>query len=72
MNGQQLAATGAQARVRLTEDPPRSVVGNPTPLGLSEMNCTIEGAYHDRPYCFGNEQSERTRISAPIHGRSTY
>ena len=70
--GLSLAATGAQARARHIEDPASSVVGDPTPLGLSEMNCTIEGAYHDRSYCFGDDQSVRTRISAPIHSPSIY
>ena len=67
-----LAATSAQVRARHAEHYTNTLVGDPTPRGLLGMDCTINGTYHDWPYCFGSDHPGGTRIGAPIHTRSTY
>jgi hypothetical protein len=67
-----LAATSAHVRARHAEHHTNTIVGNPAPRGLLGMDCTIEGMYHDWPYCYGSERRGGTRIGAPIHTRVTY
>jgi hypothetical protein len=67
-----LAATSAQVRARHAEHHTNTLVGDPAPRGLLGMDCTINGTYHDWPYCFGSDHPGGTRIGAPIHTRGAY
>ena len=67
-----LAATGAQVRARHAERYTNTLVGDPAPQGLLGTDCTINGTYHDWPYCFGSDHPGGTRIGAPIQTRSAY
>jgi len=42
------------------------------PSNAAGMDCTINGTYHDWPYCFGSDHPGGTRIGAPIQTRSAY
>ena len=67
-----LAETSAQVRARHAERFTNTLVGDPAPRGLLEKDCSINGTYHDWPYCYGSDHPGGTRIGAPIHTRSTY
>ena len=54
------------------ENHTNTLVGDPASRGLLGTDCTINGTYHDWPYCFGSDHSGGTRIGAPIQTRSAY
>jgi hypothetical protein len=54
------------------ENHTNTLVGDPAPRGLLGTDCTINGTYHDWPYCFGSDHPGGTRIGAPIQTRSAY
>jgi hypothetical protein len=66
-----LAATKPQVRARHAEHH-TNTLGDPAPRGLLGMDCTINGTYHDWPYCFGSDHPSGTRIGAPIRTRGAY
>ena len=66
------AATKPQVRAQHAEHHTNTLVGDPTPRGLLGTDCTINGTYHDWPYCFGSDHPGGTRIGAPIQTRSAY
>jgi hypothetical protein len=67
-----LAATSAPVRARHAEHHTNTLARDPAPRGLLGMDCTINGTYHDRPYCFGSDHPSGTRIGAPIQTRNAY
>jgi hypothetical protein len=65
-----LASTSAHVRARHAEHHTNML--DPAPRGLLGMDCTINGTYHDWPYCFGSDHPSGTRIGAPIQTRGGY
>ena len=66
------AATKPQVRAQHAENHTNTLVGDPASRGLLGTDCTINGTYHDWPYCFGSDHPGGTRIGAPIQTRSAY